>query len=54
MGYLNKAVDSVRKQENRTLVAQGDTTLSGSKYLWLYGAREPAVQTRASLRRVAR
>ena len=38
MGYLNKAVDSVRKQENRALVAQGDKTLSGSKYLWLYGA----------------
>ena len=38
MGYLNKAVDSVRKQENRALVGQGDKTLSGSKYLWLYGA----------------
>jgi hypothetical protein len=38
MGYLNKAVDTVRKQENRALVAQGDKTLSGSKYLWLYGA----------------
>ena len=37
MGYLNKAVDTVRKQENRALVAQGDKTLSGSKYLWLYG-----------------
>lgn len=38
MGYLNKAVDAVRKQENPALVAQGDKTLSGSKYLWLYGA----------------
>ena len=28
----------MRKQENRALVAQGDKTLSGSKYLWLYGA----------------
>ena len=38
MGYLNKAVDSVRKQENRALATQGGKTLSGSKYLWLYGA----------------
>jgi transposase len=38
MGYLNKAVGSVRKQENRALVTQGDKTLSGSKYLWFYGA----------------
>ena len=28
MGYLNKAVDAVRKQENPALVAQGDKTLS--------------------------
>jgi transposase len=38
MGHLNKAVDSVRKQENRALATQGGKTLSGSKYLWLYGA----------------
>ena len=36
MGYLGKAVDTVRKQENRVLHAQGDKTLAGSKYLWLY------------------
>ena len=38
MGYLGKAVDTVRKQENRTLVAEGDKSLTGSKYLWLYSA----------------
>ena len=43
MGYLNKAVVTVRKQENRALVAQGDKTLSGSKYLWLYGAENVPV-----------
>lgn len=36
MGYLGKAVDTVRKQENRALMAEGDRSLIGSKYLWLY------------------
>ena len=36
MGYLVEAVDTVRKQENRALVAAGDPSLVGSKYLWLY------------------
>jgi transposase len=36
MGYLGKAVDTVRKQENRALAADGDKSLIGSKYLWLY------------------
>ena len=38
MKYLTGAVDTVRKQENRALVAAGDKSLSGSKYLWLYSA----------------
>lgn len=36
MGYMGKAVDTVRKQENRALFASGDKSLVGSKYLWLY------------------
>ena len=40
MGYLNRAADSVRTQRNRALVTQGGKTLSGSKYLWLYGAEK--------------
>lgn len=36
MGYIGKAVDTVRKQEHRELMASGDETLKGSKYLWLY------------------
>jgi transposase len=32
------AVDTVRKQENRALVASGDRSLTGSTYLWLYSA----------------
>jgi transposase len=38
MAYLTKAVDTVRKQENRALAAAGDKSLAGSKYLWLYSA----------------
>lgn len=34
-GYLGKAVDSVRKQENRDLVNRGEDILKGTKYLWL-------------------
>ncbi len=34
--HVVKAVDTVRKQEHRQLQAQGDDTLKGSKYLWLY------------------
>jgi transposase len=36
MGYLGTAVDTVRKEENRSLTAEGDKSLTGSKYLWLY------------------
>lgn len=36
IGYLGKAVDTVRKQENHALMAEGDKSLAGPKYLWLY------------------
>jgi len=36
MKHLNQAVDIVRKQENRELEKVGDSSLKGSKYLWLY------------------
>ena len=38
MKYLTGALDTVRKQENRLLVASHDKTLAGTKYLWLYSA----------------
>jgi transposase len=34
--YLNEAVDQVRRQEHKELLAQGDDTLTGSRQLWLY------------------
>ena len=54
MGHVGKAVDTVRKQEHRELMASDDETLKGSKYLWLY-SRENVPQSRraefAALRR---
>jgi len=38
MKYMVGAVDTVRKAENRALRAEGNTSLTGSKYLWLYSA----------------
>jgi transposase len=38
MGHVGDAVDKVRKAEHRALRAAGDETLTGTKYLWLFGA----------------
>jgi len=35
MKHLNEAVDQVRRSEHQGLKAEGDGTLTGSKYLWL-------------------
>ena len=34
--YLGEAVDKVRRQEHKELLAHGDKTLKGSRQLWLY------------------
>ena len=34
--YLGEAVDKVRRQEHKELLAQGDETLMGTRQLWLY------------------
>ena len=34
--YLGEAVDKVRRQEHKQLMAQGDKTLKGTRQLWLY------------------
>ncbi len=39
MTHMGKAVDTVRKQEHRERMNQGDETLKGSKYLWLYNEK---------------
>lgn len=37
--YLGEAVDKVRRQEHKTLMAEGCDDLKGSKYDWLYNPR---------------
>jgi len=34
--HLGEAVDKIRRQENKSLVQDGDETLKGTKQLWLY------------------
>lgn len=34
--HLNKAVDQVRRRENKELAATGDDTLKGTRHLWLF------------------
>jgi transposase len=36
MAHMNKAVDQVRRGEHRQLQGDGDNTLKGTKYLWLF------------------
>jgi len=36
MRHVLEALDKVRKREHKTLMSRGDSTLSKSKYLWLY------------------
>lgn len=36
VSHMGKAIDSVRRQEHRALMAEGDETLKGTKHLWLY------------------
>ena len=35
---MNDAVDKVRRAEHRTLRSEGDDSLTGSRYDWLYGS----------------
>lgn len=48
--YLGNAVDKVRRQEHRVLLAEGDDQLKGTKYAWL---QNPANMTTAQRTRLA-
>jgi len=54
MTHMVKAVDTVRKQEHREMMGEGNVLLTGTKYLWLY-SRENVPQGKrrmfSSLRR---
>ena len=61
MGHMEKAVDTVRKRENRELSGVGDDTLKGTKWLWLYSGEnlpdrlKPALKALRSMKlKVAR
>ncbi len=54
--HLGKAVDKVRREEHRRLTRQGDSTLKGSRYLWLKNPENltaDRLQEMETLRRVA-
>jgi len=36
MQHMGEAVDTVRRREHRKLMEKGDTTLLGTRYVWLY------------------
>jgi transposase len=50
MGHVGKAVDTVRKQEHKELIKEGDDTLKGSKYLWLYSRENLPEERRTEFR----
>ena len=50
MTYLGQAVDTVRTQEHRDRLAQGDATLTGTKYLWLYSRENLPASRRQEFR----
>lgn len=37
MQHVGRAVDIVRRREHKALMAEGDSILKGTRYLWLYG-----------------
>ena len=55
--HLGKAIDKVRAEVNRRLSKEGDSSLKGTKHLWLYraeGLSEERLQQIAALKRVAK
>lgn len=47
--HLSQAVDQVRRQENRALVAAGNDQLKGTKYLWLQRPENLSAKARRTL-----
>lgn len=48
MQHMVNAVDTVRKQEHKELLALGDDTLKGTKFLWLYNEENLSDKNRLS------
>jgi len=53
VGYLGKAVDQVRKSENKSMLKSGNDTLKGSKYLWLTNPENFSKDARKSFKEFA-
>jgi len=50
-GYLGKAVDSVRKSENKFMLKTKNNTLVGSKYLWLTNPENMSKKAKKSFKK---
>jgi hypothetical protein len=50
--HLHEAVNTVRRQEHRSLREEGDRTLTGTKYLWLESPRTMGRDRRTLLSRM--
>lgn len=48
VAHANRAVDIVRRAETKALRAEGDPALTGSRYLWLYGAENVPTHRQAA------
>jgi transposase len=48
VAHMNRAVDIVRRAEAKVLRAEGDETLKGTRYLWLYGSENVPEHRRAT------
>jgi len=51
--YLTKAVDSVRKKENNSMLKIGDNTLKGTKFVWLTNKENMNDKTKEIFRSLA-
>lgn len=52
MQYMNEAVDKVRRNENKALMAQEDRTLVGTKYLWLKAKENFTKENKSDFRNI--
>lgn len=52
MAYLSKAVDSVRKFENKAILKEGNDRLKGTKYLWLTNPDNFKPETKRKFRKM--
>ena len=52
MQHIGRGVDRVRKQEHKELIREGNSTLTGSKYLWLYNEENIPVAAREKFEQI--